>query len=200
MNEKYQEEAPPYQAYAPTVQSQDQTLYDGHAPSSRGPPMDEISSPHSAYPAQPNAAPATMEYVPAPRMVTPLNRLAGKEPQDIDCPNCKRATQTRVQPEHSNMTYIKGVALGFFCCLCLACLPCCLDWDQDLNYYCGSCNKQLAHKPYNGPVSVLSTPEEALVPTQYGQDSVMHQPAATHAKDERRETAMDVFTPYKGPA
>ncbi|KAK5679887.1 hypothetical protein LTS10_007835 [Elasticomyces elasticus] len=106
-NEKYmyQEEAPPYQAYAPTVQSQDATLYDGHAPSSRGPPMDEIGPPQpAAYGAQPSVAPATMDYVQAPRMVTPLDRLAGKDPQDIDCPYCNKPTQTRVQPEHSNMT------------------------------------------------------------------------------------------------
>ncbi|KAK3115884.1 hypothetical protein LTR53_004328 [Teratosphaeriaceae sp. CCFEE 6253] len=201
-DEKHHGEAPPYQQYEPTIHSQDATLYDREAQTvNNGPPMDEISSPYGASYAQPHPAPAAMDYVPAPRMVTPLDRLTGTDPQEIDCPYCNNPTQTRVQQEHSNMTYIKGIMLGVFCCVCLVCLPCIGNWDQDLRYYCNGCNKQLAYKPYNGPVSVLATPKESLVPSKHAAPApVVDQPVAAHRRDERNETAMDVFTPYsKGP-
>lgn len=45
-------------------------------------------------------------------MVTPLERL-GEEPAWVDCPNCKRITQTRVASEHSTMTVYVISSLSF---------------------------------------------------------------------------------------
>ena len=89
------------------------------------------------------------------------------------------------------------------------CLPCWAHWDQDIDYYCTNCQRKVAHKPYNGVVQPLLTPQDALMPSRYPAaqtqtGGVVHektsvaQPASMADKGERKLGMMDSMAPYKG--
>lgn len=101
-----------------------------------------------------------------PLFVTPLDRLR-EVPDFIDCPFCKRRTQTRVTHENSNTTRLAGVICCLLTGIICSCLPCLLGWCQDTNHYCSECNNQVTHKPYDGAVIVKHRPAPALVASQY---------------------------------
>jgi len=98
-------------------------------------------------------------------MVTPLERL-GEEAAWVDCPYCKRITQTRVGQEHSTMTVLSGFLLGCLC-ICLACLPCIMHSCADVDQYCSNCNKKLTHMPYDKPIRVVAVRENELQVSKY---------------------------------
>lgn len=52
-------------------------------------------------------------------------------------------------------------------CVCLTPLPCCLHWFEQTQWFCTSCEKQIAVRVRDGEIRVSPTPEEALVPSQY---------------------------------
>ncbi|KAM0797169.1 hypothetical protein BDR22DRAFT_466358 [Usnea florida] len=101
-----------------------------------------------------------------PLFVTPLDQLL-EVPAFIDCPYCKRRTQTRVTHEDSTAATLAGV----ICCMltCIGtCIPCLLGWCQDTNHYCSGCNKQVTHRPHDGAIIVKLPPSPAVVASQYG--------------------------------
>ncbi|SMQ52525.1 unnamed protein product [Zymoseptoria tritici ST99CH_1A5] len=123
-------------------------------------------------------------------MVTPLHML-GEHSAEVDCPFCQRRAMTRVGEEHSTMTWLSGVVLGFFC-ICLACLPCIAHSCQEIDHYCGNCGKQLTHRPYEGQVQLVGVPPAAMVPSQYPMTQAMppqhphptqHEPQAQQAQE-----------------
>ncbi|GAB7359025.1 hypothetical protein MBLNU230_g5097t1 [Neophaeotheca triangularis] len=84
--------------------------------------------------------------------VTPLENL-GEIAKWIDCPFCKRRTETRVQHEDSSATTLAGAVCCLFC-VCLTCLPCMMGWFQDTDHFCKGCNRKVTHQPHDGPVQV----------------------------------------------
>ncbi|KAI6372432.1 hypothetical protein MCOR25_003753 [Pyricularia grisea] len=130
------------------------------------PQQDQI---HQA-PAQPQAAYQTkaeqiqqgqqqQQYGPAAQHhhqhvgATPLQAL-GPAPAVIDCPFCQQRVMTRVNEEHSSMTYLLGVLIGCIC-ICAACVPCLAGMCQDVTHFCTNCNQRVAHIPYSGGVQVI---------------------------------------------
>lgn len=84
---------------------------------------------------------------------TPLQAL-GPAPAVVDCPFCSHRVMTRINEEHSSMTYLIGVLIGCIC-ICAACIPCMAGMCQDVTHFCTNCNQRVAHIPYSGGVQVI---------------------------------------------
>ncbi|KAH7629663.1 hypothetical protein B0T09DRAFT_134640 [Sordaria sp. MPI-SDFR-AT-0083] len=116
---------------------------------------EEVSQPPPAY--QPPTKMEQPQPQPVPGVV-PLTQLGGG-PQWIDCPFCRRRTQTRVEKDGGGTQ----VLVGFLCCLvcvCLACVPCLAGWFEEWNYYCTGCGQRVAckkddHLQVFGPTTIV---------------------------------------------
>jgi hypothetical protein len=79
---------------------------------------------------------------------------------------------------NKSLSSLTGAA---FCvvCVCLTPLPCCLHWFEQTQWFCTSCEKQIAVRVRDGEIRVFPTPEESLVPSQYATaPGVQQNPAA----------------------
>ncbi|KAK3899954.1 hypothetical protein C8A05DRAFT_17680 [Staphylotrichum tortipilum] len=86
--------------------------------------------------------------------VTSLNRL-GDEPQSIDCPFCERRATTRLDHRRTAMQFFYGL-LCFLGCPCLTCIGCAIHAFENTNYYCSECDKKVATRPNDGPITVYT--------------------------------------------
>ncbi|KAH0419735.1 hypothetical protein CcaCcLH18_14307 [Colletotrichum camelliae] len=107
----------------------------------------------------------TIEALPPPPTVTPLHAL-GDTPQPIDCPFCKKRTQTTITKEGTSMQMVAGI-LCCLLCVCLTCVPCIAGWCEDVHYACSSCHKRVATRPYNGTIQTFGPQSYAPIPSQY---------------------------------
>ena len=124
-----------------------------------------------------------IEEIPNPPKVTPIEQL-GEVPAWIDCPYCKRRTQTRVQQVgSSSQEYGDPISivwkhtnsllslLSIVCCLiciCLVCLPSMAGWLSDFEHYCTNCGNKVAKRSHDGgPVQVFAPQATGDVPTIY---------------------------------
>jgi len=66
----------------------------------------------------------------------------GPESVRMQCPHCHADISTETDKTPSSKAWIVGLVLGFFC-LCLACIPCCMDDCQTTKHNCPNCKAYL---------------------------------------------------------
>lgn len=109
-------------------------------------------------------------------MVVPLH-LMGDEPEWVDCPFCKKRSKTRVVREGRKRQCLAGTALCLACCPLLA-LPYCLHWFERREWFCSSCNSQIAVRIQDGELKLLPvTAEPTQVPSRYAAATTTPPPA-----------------------
>lgn len=115
--------------------------------------------------------PATNSPVGDDATVTPLH-LLGDQPDTVDCPFCRRRTETRVKKKPSTMTHVTAVTL-FCTTVGGAIAPYKYHWKCDIHHYCTNCDRKVAWRRYNeDKMQPLGTPEHLKVASVY--------PAATN--------------------
>ncbi|EEU35863.1 uncharacterized protein NECHADRAFT_77175 [Fusarium vanettenii 77-13-4] len=97
--------------------------------------------------------------VPAPQMVTPLSRL-GERPEFIDCPFCKKRTETTISKEGSDTQCIAG-------------------WAEDIHHSCSNCKRRVATKLHSGKTKVYASDPAVQVPSNYAPTQAMTMPEAS---------------------
>merc|ERR1712243_375612 len=88
--------------------------------------------PYPGHEKSPQGFPGQHQYV-APRMF-------GKDPMNMECPNCRAQVTTATYEEVGVFAWIAaGVmcAVGLWCCMCI---PLCMDNLKDVTHKCPSCN------------------------------------------------------------
>ncbi|KAH8656368.1 hypothetical protein BGZ61DRAFT_466687 [Ilyonectria robusta] len=92
--------------------------------------------------------------------VTPLY-LLGEQPEVVDCPFCRQASQTKVKKHPSVMTHVIAAIL-FFGTLCGVIAP------YVFRYYCGNCGRKVAYRTYGSSNrQVLGTPDHLVQASRY---------------------------------
>jgi ribosomal protein L44E len=99
----------------------------------------------------------------SPSHLSSLHRL-GKRSEQVFCPYCKQATQTRVEQTDSRTT--KGVNAILWMGMGDPFALTTLDWCQNIDHFCSRCNGHLTHKPYRGEVQAV--PEDTLLELPLG--------------------------------
>ncbi|KAF4973277.1 hypothetical protein FZEAL_9376 [Fusarium zealandicum] len=103
--------------------------------------------------------------------VTPLH-LLGDQPDTIDCPFCRQASQTKVRRHPTLVTHVLAIGL-FFGTLCGVIVPYVFRWFNDLSHYCGSCGQKVAYRERGSKtMQTLGTPEQLRQPSKFASNSV----------------------------
>ncbi|KAI8674558.1 hypothetical protein NCS57_00353800 [Fusarium keratoplasticum] len=118
-----------------------------------------------------------IDDAPPPEMVTPLSRL-GERPEFIDCPFCKRRTETTISKEGSDTQCLLSV-LCCLVCICLACLPSLAGWAEDIHHSCSNCKRRVATKRHSGTTQVYASDPAVQVPSNYAPTQAMSMPQAS---------------------
>ncbi|KAK7211378.1 hypothetical protein V2G26_018556 [Clonostachys chloroleuca] len=98
--------------------------------------------------------------------VTPLH-LLGDQSDMIDCPFCRRRTETRVKKHPSVVTHVTATTL-FVTTVVGAAAPYVGRWSNHISHYCTNCDHKVAHKRfYSSEMKSLGTPEHLREASQY---------------------------------
>ncbi|KAI9898103.1 hypothetical protein N3K66_006463 [Trichothecium roseum] len=150
---------------------------------------------------QPMTAPPMNPHA-AQQKVTPLHLLS-ETPQWIDCHFCRQRTKTVVKKDGAGLQFLTGAVLCLVC-ICLAPLPCCLNWFEETHWYCSNCNKQVAHRVGDHPLQPTAPPQAHSQPTQYAtgvppEAQAQHQAQAQHTQQSSQPATSPVSPDYQPP-
>lgn len=95
--------------------------------------------------------------------VVPLH-LMDEKSEWVECQFCKQKVKTRVVKKGKFFQCLTGTV---FCivCVCLTPLPCCLHWFEQAQWFCSSCEKQIAVRVRDAEIKVFPAPEGAQAST-----------------------------------
>jgi hypothetical protein len=109
---------------------------------------------------------ASLNLVPQPSIsalsghdttVTPLHLLSDQSDM-VDCPFCRRRSETRVKLTPSRSTHYVAAGL-FLTTLGGVVAPYKKNWKSNVSHYCTNCDHKVAFRPYKEEMQALGTPE-----------------------------------------
>ncbi|KAH7152627.1 hypothetical protein EDB81DRAFT_881593 [Dactylonectria macrodidyma] len=97
--------------------------------------------------------------------VTPLH-LLDDQPDTVDCPFCRRRTETRVKKSPSLMTHVAATTL-LITTVGGAVAPYARNWKSHVSHYCENCNRKVAYRRQGERMQPLGTPDHLREVSKY---------------------------------